>query len=334
MIGRVSRRTAISRLVVLAIGSPGALTYSAYAGQPVTPRRVGVLLVVSSAESREVRRFREALRAAGYNEGPDVLIEWRNANGDNDRIRELAGELVRHRPDVIVVESTPGVLAVKRATSTIPVVMTLVSDPVASGLVANLSHPGANITGLSAMGSELGVKRLQLLKDTVPQLRRVSVIWNPDARSHTKAVEELKTVASSLAVQLSFVSIRTPDDIVPAFAAIERTRAQALCVLSDPQLVVHRRAVLDLALKTRLPAIYLERRFVDEGGLMSYGSDWAELWYRAAAYVDKILKGVSPGDLPVEQPTKLELIINLKTAKALGITIPESVLLRADEVIR
>jgi putative tryptophan/tyrosine transport system substrate-binding protein len=335
VIRRLSRRAFVSGVVALAAGSAIAVVpHGAHAQQPASPRRIGVLLAVSSLESKELLEFRQGLRDAGYAEGRDVVIEWRSINGDNDRIPELAADLVQRKLDVIVVESTAATHAVKRATSTIPIVMTLVSDPVGSGLVANLAHPGENVTGFSAMGTELAVKRLQLLKDTIPRLTRVAVLWNPDARSHTKAVEDLKAIAPSLSIHLSFMSARTPEEIGPAFSAVSRAHAQALSVLSDAQLLVHRRTLLGLASKARLPAIYIERRFADEGGLMSYGVDWADQWRRSAGYVAKILKGAKPGDLPIEQPTKFELVVNLKTAKALGITIPESILLRADEVIR
>jgi len=304
------------------------------AQQPARPRRIGVLLVASARESKEVRNFREGLRDAGYAEGRDALIEWRSANGSNDRISELAVDLVQRDPEVIVAETTPGVRAVKQATSIIPIVMTVVSDPVGSGLVANLARPGGNVTGLSVMGSELGVKRLQLLKDTVPELSRVAVLWNPDARAQTKTIDELKQAAHSLSLQLSLVPVRAEKEIGAAFATINRTHAQAICVLSDAQLLVHRGRLLDLASKARIPAIYIERRFVDDGGLMSYGVDWAQQWRRAAGYVDKILKGTLPGDLPIEQPTKLEFVVNLGAAKAIGLVIPESVLLRADDIIK
>jgi putative ABC transport system substrate-binding protein len=325
---------AFALVALIACLGPSGFPSAADAQQAASPRRIGVLLAVSSLESKEVLEFRQGLRDAGYAEGRDVVIEWRSTNGDNDRIPELAGELVQRKLDVIVVESTAATHAVKRATSIIPIVMTIVGDPVGSGLVTNLAHPGGNVTGFSAMGPELGVKRLQLLKDMIPHLTRVAVLWNPDARSHTKAVESLNAMAPSLSIQLSFTSVRTPEEIGPAFSAASRAHAQALCVLSDAQLLVHRRTLLGLASKARLPAIYIERRFADEGGLMSYGVDWADQWRRSAGYVDKILKGAKPGDLPIEQPTKFELVVNLKTAKALGITIPESILLRADEVIR
>ena len=308
------------------------------AQQPASPRRIGVLLVGFSAESRESLEFRRGLRDAGYDEGRDVVIEWRSVSGDYDRLSELAADLVHRNLDVIVVDSTPGVRAVRRATSTIPIVMTVVGDPIGSGLVANLGHPDGNITGVSAMAApELWAKRLQLLKETIPRLTRVAVLWNPATPLtpwQAKTVKRLNAVAPSLSVQLTFVAVPTPEDIDPAFSTVSRARTQALCVFADAQLVLYRKTLLRLTSKAGLPAMYSERRFVDEGGLMSYGANWVDQWHRAAAYVDKILKGAKPADLPIEQPTKFEFVVNLRTAKTLGLAIPQSVLLQADDVIR
>ena len=212
--------------------------------------------------------------------------------------------------------------------------MATVADPVGSGLVANLAHPGQNITGLSLMATELGVKRLQLLKETIPRLARVAVLRNPDNPSHTRVVEDLEEVAPSLSIELHVVGARTSEEFGAAFSTVSRAHVQALLVLGDALFFANRMALLKLASKTRLPVIYGERYFADEGGLMSYGTNFADVFRRSAWYVDKILKGAKPGDLPVEQPTKFELVVNLKTAKTLGITFPESILLRADEVIR
>ena len=302
--------------------------------QPAAVRRIGVLLVAFSLESKEAQEFRRGLRDAGYVEGRDVMVEWRSANGDYDRIPELAADLVQRKVDVIVVDSTPGSQAVKRATSTIPIVMAVIGDPVGSGIVANLAHPGGNVTGFSVLAAALSAKRLQLLKEAIPQITRVAALWNPDTRWHAKAVEELKAAAPSLSIELSFVSVRTPEDFAAAFSAASRAHAQALYVFDDAQFVVHRSTLVELASKARLPEIYGVRHFPDEGGLMSYGANYADNWRRSVGYVDKILKGAKPGDLPIEQPTKFELVVNLKTAKTLGITIPQSILLQADEIIR
>jgi putative ABC transport system substrate-binding protein len=304
------------------------------AQQPVSPRRIGVLLVNSSPESKEAQAFRQGLKDAGYAEGRDVVIEWRSASGDYDRIPELAASLVKRRVDVIVVDSTPGAQAITHATSTIPIVMAIVSDPVGSGLAASLAHPAGNVTGLSSMGTELSGKRLQLLKEAIPRLTRVAVLRNPDTPHHAKVIEELKAVAPSLSIELSVVDARTPAEFETAFSAISRTHPQALYVIQDASFFAHRTMPLRLMSKARLPAIYAPREFADEGGLLSYGTNLADLYRRSAGYVDKILKGAKPGDLPIEQPTKFELVVNLKTAKALGITIPESILVRADKVIR
>ena len=306
---------------------------SAYAQQPASPRRIGVLLVALSPESKVAQQFRQGLRDAGYAEGRDVVIEWRFASGDDARLPELAADLVQRKVDVIVADTTLATQAVRHATSTIPIVMAGVADPVGSGLVANLAHPGGNVTGLSLMYTELNAKRLQLIKEAIPRLTRVAVLWNPDTPFHTKTVEELKAVAPSLAIELSFVGARTPEEIDPAFSAVSRAHAQALYVIGDPFFFAHRMTISNLALKARLPGIYGSRQFVDAGGLMSYGTDSGDSFRRSAKYVDKILKGAKPSDLPVEQPTKFEFVVNLKTARALGITIPQSILLRADEVI-
>jgi len=335
VIRRFSRRAFVSSLAALA--ARPAIVFkpqSAYAQQPASPRRIGVLLVALSPESREAQAFREGLRDAGYAEGRDVVIEWRSANGDYDQVPRLVGDLVQRKVDLIVVDSTVAAGAAKRATSTIPIVMAIVADPVGTGLVASLAHPGGNVTGLSMMTTDLSAKRLQLLKEAIPRVARVAVLWNPDTSFHTKAIEELKAVAPALAIELSFVSARTPEEFGPAFSAVSRAHAQALYVMDDPFFFNHRMTLFKLASKARLPTIYGLRPYVDAGGLMSYGTNPGDLFRRSAGYIDKILRGAKPGELPVQQPTKFELVINLKTAKAIGITIPQSILLQADEVIR
>jgi putative ABC transport system substrate-binding protein len=335
VIRRLSRRAFVSSLAALA-ASPAIVfkLQSAYAQQPASPRRVGVLLVGFSSESKDAQQFRQGLLDAGYAEGRDVVIEWRSANGDYARVPELVADLIQRKVDVIVADSTVAADAAKRATSTIPIVLAIVADPVGSGLVSSLAHPGGNVTGLSIMLPELSAKRLQLLKEAIPGLTRVAVLWNPDALFHTKMVEGLKAVAPSLSIELSFLGVRTTDEIGPAFSAMSRARAEALYVLGDAFFSSQRMTLLKLASKGRLPAIYATRTFVDAGALMSYGPNFGDLFRRSAGYVDKILKGAKPGDLPIEQPTRLELVVNLKTAKALRITIPQSILARADEVIR
>jgi putative ABC transport system substrate-binding protein len=312
------------------LGLPSA----ADAQQPASPRRIGLLLVGFAPESRDVQEFRKGLRDAGYAEGRDVAIEWRYANGDYSRAPELAADLVQSKVDVIVVDGTVATRAAKGATSNIPIVMAAVADPVGSGLVASLAHPGGNVTGLSLMTPEISAKRLQLFKEATPRLTRVAVLWNPDTPYSQKVIEELKAAAPSLSIALKFVGVRTPEEFGPAFSAISRAHTQALYVIEDPLFFSHRTTLFKLALKARLPAMCGARQYADAGGLMSYGPNYGDLFRRSAGYVDKTLKGAKPGDLPIEQPTQFELVVNLKTAKALGIAIPESILLRADEVIR
>jgi putative ABC transport system substrate-binding protein len=262
------------------------------------------------------------------------VIDWRSANGDYNRAQELVADLVKSKVDVIVVENTLAAETAKRATSRIPIVMALVADPVASGLVKNLAHPGGNVTGLSAMMTDLSAKRLQLLKETLPHSTRVAVFWNPDTPWHPKVVQELRSVARTLSIQLTFIQLRNEHDIGVALAAAVRARATSLFFLGDAFLLPRKAQLVELTAQARMPAIYWVRDFVEEGGLLSYGASLGDLFRRSAAYVDKILKGASPGDLPIEQPSKLELVVNLKTAKALGIAIPQSVLLRADQVVQ
>jgi putative ABC transport system substrate-binding protein len=247
---------------------------------------------------------------------------------------QLAADLVARKVDVIVADTTPATRAAQRATSTIPIVMAIVADPVGDGLVAGLSHPGGNVTGLSIMLAELAAKRLQLLKEAMPSLARVVVLWNPPTPYHARAVENLKAIAPSLAIELTFVSVRTPGEIGPAFEVVNRARAQALYVIDSPPFFTHRTTLLQLAAKARLAVISGERPYADEGGLLSYGPNYEDQLRRTAGYVDKILKGAKPGGLPIEQPTTFTLVVNLKTARLLGITIAESILLRADQVIR
>ena len=314
-------------------GSILATSLAAGAQQPSSPRRVGVLLALLGPDSKEAQAFRQGLRDAGYAEGRDVVIDWRSANGDYARLPQLAADLVKGKVDVIVADITVAIQAAKHATSSIPIVMAIVADPVGSGLVTNLAQPGGNVTGLSIMLAELSVKRLQLLKEAIPRLTRVGVVWNPATPWHAKAVENLKATAGSLGIDLSFVSARTPEEIGPAVAAVSRAHAQALYVVDGPPLFNHRMTFLKLATKARLAVISGERQYTDEGGLMSYGPSYEDQLRRAAEYVDKILKGGKPRDLPIQQPTKFVVVVNLKTAKVLGLTIPQTVLLQADQVI-
>jgi len=302
--------------------------------QPGSMRRVGVLLVGLAPSNPAVRALQQGLREAGYQEGHNLAIEWRSANGDYDQVPRLAADLVQRKVDVIVADSTVATRALKRETSTIPIVMALAADPVGSGLVASLARPGGNVTGLSLMLTDLTSKQLQLLKEALPGATRVAVLWNPRTPFHATVVKDIKAVAPSLSIEPKFVGVRGPDEFGPAFSAIRQGHAHAIYVISDPLFSAQGARLLELASKARLPVIYGQRDLPDVGGLMSYGPSFADMFHRAAAYVDKILKGARPADLPIERPTKFELVINLRTAKALGLTIPQSLLRRADEVIR
>ena len=298
--------------------------------------RVGYLAASSRSDpqvQRNLDAFRQGLRDLGYVEGQNIAIEHRFAEGKWERLPDLAAELVSLKVDLIVALVTPAVRAAKLATGTIPIVMMGVIDPIATGFVASLARPGGNITGLSMMAPELVGKQMQLLKELVPKVSRVAVLWNPANPGNAPQLREAEVAARALRVQLQPLEAREPSEIDSAFAEMTRKRAGALIVLVDTMLSAHRTRVADLAVKNRLPAVYGVRAHAEAGGLMAYGVNLADLSKRAATYVDKILKGAKPADLPVEQPTRFELVVNLKTAKALGLTIPQSVLLRADQVI-
>jgi putative ABC transport system substrate-binding protein len=296
--------------------------------------RIGVLMLLDASDSDWPQAFRDGLRALGYVEGQGVVIEWRYAQGRADRLPGLAAELVRLKADVIVADRTDAIRAAMQATSTIPIVMALSADAVVSGLVSNLRRPGGNVTGVSIMLTEVSAKRLQLLREAVPTVSRVAVLWNPALPWHHTMVKEIDTVAASLRLQPVLVAVRNPAELEDrAFAAMTSGRVDALLV-SETMALPARTKLLDFAAKRRLPAMFNNRDYVRAGGLMSYSPNYLDMFRHAAAYVDKILKGAKPADLPVEQPTRFDLIINLKAAKALGLTIPPSVLVRADEVIQ
>jgi putative ABC transport system substrate-binding protein len=277
--------------------------------------------------------FRDALHELGYVEGKNVQLEVRWGNGEFERLPALAAELVQLKVDVIVAATSPSVLAARHATPTIPIVMPVSSDPVGEGLVASLAHPGGNVTGLSMMAPELGEKRLQLLRETFPEASRaVAVLWNPAYVGMRARFEEAKVAAPKLGLTARSVEVRDTRDLDVAFEAIVREHPEAL-VLSDPFTTSQRARIVEFAAEHRLPAIYESSDFVDAGGLMSFGPNISNLYRAAAVYVDKILKGANPGDLPIEQPTKFELVLNIKAAKALGISFPATVLLRADKLI-
>ena len=302
---------------------------------PGKVHRIGFLGAASpTAVSHALEAFRQGLRDLGWVEGQNMAIDWRFAEGRAERLPQLATELVQLKAEVIVVTVTPVALAAKKATRTIPIVMLGTGDPVANGLVASLARPGANITGLSLQAAELGGKRLQLLKEAHPGLSGVAVLWNVANPYTILEVRETEIAARALGIQIQSLGIREADEFERAFREAATWRGRALIVVGDSLTLFHRARIVELAARHQLPAMYGFREFVDAGGLMGYGANLPDMYRRGATYVDKILKGAKPGDLPIEQPTKFELVINLKTAKALGLTIPDSVLIRADEVIR
>src|SRR5215467_6279944 len=296
--------------------------------------RIGFLGGASASfYAARTNAFRQGLNELGYTEGKNIDIEYRYAEGKFNRLPDLAAELVGLKVDVIVAAPTPSVLAAKKASATTPIVFASVVDPVASGLVASLARPGGNFTGLSLLTPELSGDRLELLIEALHKVSRVAVLRNPGNPSNAVFLEETQAVAGRLGIQLQPLEGRNPDEIEQAFEAATRERARAIVVFDDPVIYSYRTRVVALAAKRRLPAMYGYREFVDDGGLMSYGPNRPDLYRRTATYVDKILKGAKPADLPVEQPMKFELVINLKTAKQIGLTIPPNVLARADKVI-
>ncbi|MBI4591241.1 MAG: ABC transporter substrate-binding protein [Candidatus Rokubacteria bacterium] len=297
--------------------------------------RIGFLGNSTAAlEANLVGPFREGLRDLGYVEGQDVLIEYRWAEGKYERFPALIAELIALNVDVIVTAGTPATIAVKKATTSVPLVMVAVGDPVGTGIVASLNRPGGNITGLTSISPELEGKRLELLREVVPKLSRVAVLWNPVSPFQVIAEKEVRAAAQVLRMNVMSLGVRTLEELEDALAAIARERPAALLVLAD-RLFLHNRArIMEFAARHRLPGVHAYRELVEAGGLMSYGPSYAGMHRRAATYVDKILKGASPADLPVERPATFELIVNLRAAKALGLTMPQSVLLRATDVIQ
>jgi putative tryptophan/tyrosine transport system substrate-binding protein len=315
-----------------------ALSYSASAQQPTKVPRIGYLSSADPAsESARSEPFRLALRELGYIDGQNISTEYRYSEGKNDRLPELAAELVRLKVDIIVTGGVPLVRAAKNATKTIPIVMMgQGSDPVEAGLIESLARPGGNVTGLTNLGRELGGKRLELLKEAVPKVARVAVLHEPAAGSVREVKEILPVAARALGLTIRFWEVRAADDFDRVFAALNKQRPDGLYVLpgGGPLMFANGKRIAGFASKSRLPSMYTSREFVDTGGLMYYGADLADSYRRVAYYVDKILKGAKPAELPVEQPTKFEFVINLKAAKQIGLTIPPNVLARADKVIR
>jgi ABC-type uncharacterized transport system substrate-binding protein len=316
-------------IIVLA----AALFAEAHAATNV--HRIGYLAgITAEAQSARIEAFRQGLRELGYMEGKNLVIEARYAEGNPDRLPTLAANLVRLKVDVILSAGSSDTRAAKEATATIPIVMAAAGDPVASGFVASLARPGGNITGLSLLAPEISGKQLEILKEIVPKLSRVTVLWTSTTPGNAQALKETELAAGALRVKLQNIDVVESKDIEMAFRAAAKARADALLALGSPVLNSHRANIVALAIKNRLPAIYNVSEFVETGGLMTYSVSWIDLFHRSATYVDKILKGAKPADLPVEQPKKFDFVINLKAAKQIGLTIPSNVLARADRVIK
>jgi len=322
---------------MLALSAALALTGAVRAQAPARVGRIGFLAQNSLADyALWYRAFQVGLRDHGWIEGNDISIEYRYAEGRRDRLAELASDLVRLKVDVIVASASTDALAAQEATRAIPIVMVAAGDPVALGLVESLGRPGGNVTGLSQMISELAGKRLEMLKETVPKLSRVAVLWSPRSQSSQLYWKELQLPARQLGVELHSLAVWDPNELDKAFedATKATARAGALVIIPSPVITTNLKRITDLAAKSRLPSIYQVSEFADAGGLMAYGPDRADMYRRVATYVDKILKGTKPADLPVEQPTKFELVVNMRTAKALGITVPQTILVQATRVIQ
>ena len=312
-----------------------ALGFPTEAQQAKKVPRIGYLSSTSpSAGASRIEAFRQGLRDLGYIEGENLVIEWRYAEGKLDRLPALAAELVRLNVDIILSASPPVTGAVKEATVTIPIVMAHDPDPVGNGFVASLARPGGNITGLASLAPELSGKRLELLKEIIPRLSRVAVLGYSTEPGYAQVLKEIELAAEAFKLKFQYLDVLDPKDIETQFRTAAKGRADAILIMNSPIFIAYRKQVTDLAAKNRLPAIYYSTEFVEDGGLMCYGVSFTDLYRRAPTYVDKILKGRNPADLPVEQPKKFELVINLKAAKQIGLTIPPNVLVRADRVIR
>ena len=328
----MNRRESLIAIVALSVA---AGSIPSLAEQQGKVWRVGFLSLYSASEiAQSTAEFLKALREFGYSEGKNLVVEWRFAEGNFERLTGLAADLVQLKVDVIVAVASAAISAAKQATTTIPIVMATTGDPVGSGFVKSLARPGGNITGLSNMGGDTGAKLLDLLLAAVPTVSRVGVLVTPTSTTYRAISERVQAGAQSTNVKVLLAEVRSPQEIESAFAMLAKESAGAVIVGAAPLFALHRPRIAQLAITYKMPSIFGNRAYVEAGGLMSYGYKVTENYVRAASYVDKILKGAKPGDLPVEQPTTLELIINLKTAKALGLTIPQSLLVRADEVIQ
>lgn len=322
-------------LLIIVAFFGAALPYPTDAQQPAKILRIGILIPASASVNwARLEAFRRRLRELGYVEGKNTVIEYRYAEGKLERLPDLAAELVGLNVDVIVTAAGPAISAAKKASALIPIVFATAADPVGSGYVSSLAQPGGNITGLSLMAPDLDGKRLELLKEAFPKVARVAFLWRSGGVRGNRNLTEMEAVAKALGLKIISLEVRSLDDFESAFARAKRERAQALTTTTNPLIVNQRRQVVGFAAKNRLPAMYTESEWVGAGGLMSYGPNYTDSWLRAADYVDKIFKGAKPADLPVQQPTKFELVINLKTAKQIGLRIPVHVLERANHVIR
>jgi putative ABC transport system substrate-binding protein len=316
-------------MVVLLLTAP----LPAVAQQPGKVFRIGMLeTIAASLNSENLQAFRQELMVRGYVEEKNLTIEYRSADGRPERFAELAAELVRLPVDLLLTRGSPAAIAAKKATGTLPIVMAAHGDPVGTGLVSSLAHPGGNVTGLSSIITEVAGKRLELLREMLPTLSRVALLYNPTNPGATNDWRQVEAAARALHVKTSSLEIRKGEDLRRAFEAARKQRADALVVIIDGVVQNYQKEIVDLARRHRMPDVYASREFVETGGLMSYGVSYPDLYRRAAIYVDKIFKGARPADLPVEQPSKLELVINLKTARELGLAISPSLLLRADKV--
>ena len=311
-----------------------AVCVCAEARQATKIPRIGFLLASSHGRDPRIEGFRQGLRELAYVEGKNIVIEWRYAEGKEELVPKLAAELVQSNVEIIVTDGTSVTRAAKNATKTIPIVMASDADPVGNGFVASLAHPGGNVTGLVNLLAGLSGKRLELLKEAIPDLLRVGILWNPENPSSVTGFTETQEGAKTLAMQLQSLEVRSSEEFAGAFRAATKAKARALTVVSDSLMFSNRRQMLELAGKYKLPTMHTQSLWVEAGAMMSYGTYFPDLFRRAAIYVDKILKGAKPADLPVEQPKKFELVINLKTAKQIGLTIPPNVLARADRVIK
>ena len=333
--GAQARGTTNGRRRLLLVAGLASLLAPRYVQAQSAPYRIGFLGNSTPAlEANLIGPFRQGLRDLGYVEGRNLVIEWRWAEGNYDRFPKLVAELVAQKVALIVTAGTPASLAVEKTAPTIPLVMVAVGDPVGTGLVKSLSLPGGNATGLTSIAPDLEGKRLELLKEIVPELERVSFLWNPSNPFHVISERHARTAARELRIDLHSAAVRTSADFDRAFAEIQAQHPGGLIMLADRVFLHNRDRIIAFVEKNHLPAVYAYRELVDAGGLMSFGPNYAEMHRRAAYYVDRILKGAKPGDLPIELPSKFELIINVKRAKALGLMLPEAVLLRADEIVR